>query len=422
MQRTSLASRRSLCLVALTAATLLAASAFPSTLQAAKKQAKKATTTTIKAAATTTAKPAPAPTAAPISAAPAAPAPSGNLPAGTPAYYPADYSSIVEGSRKESKLLVYSILSKANWDPILAGFKKRYPWVEVEASDNDSATIFDKYYSETSSGARSADMIVTSSPDTFQEFVQKGENLPYKSPEDSKVPEWSRLASGVYTVSSDPMLLIWNKKLLPSGMTSMEDLSKSITANPGLYNPGRVVTYVETNATGFAAYWFWAKKIGQGRALAHLTAIGRIKPKVETSGGRMVDSTIAGETLVGVFVSAVTVFPKLASASDILGWSYIKDGTPIIVRGMSVTKKAKSPNSAKLLMDFIMSADGQILLADGGVTPYRADVAGKSKLHLKDLEESVGVKNLIPFSFDPELLNAEKRENFRAFLKDSLGR
>ena len=218
------------------------------------------------------------------------------------------------------------------------------------------------------------------------------------------------------------LLLIWNKKLLPNGVKSMEQLSSMISSNSGQFSPSRVVTYVETNATGFAAYWFWAKKVGMGRALSYLTNIGKTKPKVETSGGRMVDATISGETLVGVFVSAVTVFPKFPAANEVLGWSYVADGTPIIVRGMSVTKKAKAPASAKLLMDYILSAEGQIALAEGGVTAYRPDVAGRAKLHLQQLQDEVGFKNLIPFSFDPELLNADKRESFRALLKDSLGR
>ncbi len=411
-----LRNRRALALLTLSTAALVAVSG-PSAIGATK--------TTKKSKSTATTKESAASTEAPTSAAPAttaAPAKAAALPAGVPRYYPANYGDLVEDSKKEPKLQVYSILSKANWAPVLAGFQKRYPWIDVDASDNDSATIFDKYYTETAGGARSADMIVTSSPDTWQEFVKKGEAVPYKSPEDSKVPAWSKLAPGVYTVSSDPMLLIWNKKLLPQGVRSMEQLSAMVKADPSRFTPGRIVTYVETNATGFAAYWFWGKKLGQGRALSYLDTMGKTKPKAETSGGRMVDSTISGETLVGVFVSSVTVFPKFPAANDILGWSYVTDGTPLIVRGMGLTKKAKAPASAKLLMDYILSAEGQIALADGGVTPYRPDVAKTAKLHLQAVQEEVRESNLIPFSFDPDLLNSDKREGFRALLKESLGR
>ena len=41
-----------------------------------------------------------------------------------PDYYPKDYAKIVEGSKKENKLVVYSIMAAYNWKPVLEGFKK----------------------------------------------------------------------------------------------------------------------------------------------------------------------------------------------------------------------------------------------------------------------------------------------------------
>jgi iron(III) transport system substrate-binding protein len=100
----------------------------------------------------------------------------------------------------------------------------------------------------------------------------------------------------------------------------------------------------------------------------------------------------------------------------------IGDGTPMITRGMGVTKKAQSPNSAKLMLDFILSADGQIAFANGGLTAYRPDVADKAKTHLDKLSAEVGQQNLLPFSFDPEIADKAKADDFRARLKKSLGR
>jgi len=150
------------------------------------------------------------PPSAPVSAPASSPAAAPAAPAGLPSYYPANYGEIIEASKKEGKLNVYSIMSKPNWAPVLDEFKKRYSWIEVDAPDLDSATIFERYYTETAGNVRSADIIITSSPDTWQEFVKRGEALEYRSPEDDKVPAWTKLAPGIYTVSSDPMVFIWN--------------------------------------------------------------------------------------------------------------------------------------------------------------------------------------------------------------------
>src|ERR687886_3099154 len=349
---------------------------------------------------------APAAASQPTSAAAAKPAGGG----GQPSYYPANYADLVEASKKEQKLLVYSIMSKANWEPVLAGFKKKYPHVDVEALDLGSYEVFERYYSESAGNARTADMIISSAPDGWQDFGKRGELTDYKSAEDDKVPAWSKLAPNIYTVSTDPMVIIWNKKLLQNPPKTMAELADMAGKNAGQFTPGKITSYEETNATGFAANWFWAKKQGD-KAWTAYEAIGATKPKLESSAGRMVDATLAGETLVGYFVSAISVFPKLASAQEVLGWTMIGDGTPLITRGMGITKKAQSPNSAKLMMDFILSQDGQVAFANGGLTAYRPDVADTAKTHLDKLSAKGGQQNLLPFSFDPDIPEKTKTDD-----------
>jgi iron(III) transport system substrate-binding protein len=341
--------------------------------------------------------------------------------AGFPSYYPSSYAQIIEAAKAEPKLQVYSIMSKANWQPVIDAIKAKFSFIDLDATDDDAYAVFDKYYTETAGGAKSADVIMSSGMDAWQNFVKKGELDVYKSPEDDKVPAWSKLGSGVYTVSSDPMVIIWNKKLVanpPKTLAALADLAANETSK---YS-GKITTYIETNATGFAANWFAAKKNGQDKHLATITKIGAAKPKTESSGGRMVDSTIAGETLLGYFVSAITVLPKFPAANDVLGYSLIQDGTPVITRGMGITKKAKAPNRARLLVDFILSQEGQLAWAKGGLTPYRQDIASQASIHLDKFSADVGQQNLIPFSFDTDLADSTKAEDFRAKLKKALGR
>jgi iron(III) transport system substrate-binding protein len=359
--------------------------------------------------------PAAAPATSPVTA--AAPAASG------PSVYPGNYNDIVEASKKEGgRLNAYSTISKANWAPVMEGFKKKYPWIEIDAPDLDSATIFERYYTEAAGNVRTADMIFTSSPESWPEFIKRGELEVYKSPEDDKVPAWSKQAEGVYTVSADPFFFIWNKKLLPNPPKSMGELADMAAKEPGKFTPGRIVTYEETNGSGFASHWFFAKKVGQDKALELFSTIGKTKPKLESGGGRMVDATLAGETLVGYFVSATTVLPKFPAAQEVLGYAMIGEGTPTLIRSMAITKKAQAPASSKLLLDFCLSQDGQIAWSDGGLTAYRPDVAEQSKFHLTKMAAEVGEQNLIFATFDPDLSDEAKREGFRAKLKTALGR
>src|SRR5207247_3432757 len=111
-----------------------------------------------------------------------------------------------------------------------------------------------------------------------------------------------------------------------------------------------------------------------------------------------------------------------SAADAVLGYALISDGTPIITRGMGIAKKAQSPNAAKLMIDYVLSAEGQLAFADGGLTAYRPDVADQAKVHLSKLAAQVGEQALAPFGFDPDLADTTKREDFRAKLKTALGR
>ena len=76
-----------------------------------------------------------------------------------PSYYPKSYSQIVEGSKKENKLVVYSIMAEYNWKPVVEGFRKLYPWIEVQTLDLGSSEVFERYYSERASGARTVEIM-----------------------------------------------------------------------------------------------------------------------------------------------------------------------------------------------------------------------------------------------------------------------
>src|SRR5690606_32047621 len=59
-----------------------------------------------------------------------------------PSYYPADYDKIVEASKNEGGLLVYSIMAEYNWRPVIEDFNKLYPWIKVSTLDLNSNEVF----------------------------------------------------------------------------------------------------------------------------------------------------------------------------------------------------------------------------------------------------------------------------------------
>ncbi len=339
-------------------------------------------------------------------------------PAAAPAVDP--LAALVEASKNEKDgLLVYSNMGENNWKPVVAAFNAKYPWITVTTLDLGTTEGFERYYTESAGGARTGDMIVTTAPDGWQDFIAKDGLEVYNPSSSAGLPDFAKLADGVWAISTDPMIIIWNKSLVPTPVTSMADVVK-LAENPA--NKGKITTYdAEKNGTGFAINWFWANKNGD-EGWKMLETLGKAAPSMQTSAGNMVKAVLSGEAVVGYFVSGISVFPKFPDAEPVMGWSYDKGGQIVIVRGMGLTKKASSPASAKLMMEFVLTSEGQLAWSDGGLTPYRPDVADKATYHLQKIIDAVGADHIIYSYFDPNIASAENRSAFVAKWKTALGR
>lgn len=322
-----------------------------------------------------------------------------------PDYYPADYRQIIEASKAESGILVYGNIAEYNWRYILEGFKQKYPWIEpVQSLDLGPAASFERYYAEKSIGKHTADLMAVGSPEGFHRFAEREDIEPYRSPELPYLPEWSFDGAGLYTISSDPMVIIYNKLAMPEPdwPHSLADFRRLARTKPDEYRD-RVTTYDATKHTfAYDIHWNVGKAFGDdaGRLFDELGSITR----PESGAATMAEKVTSGEYLAGYFVSGIGVFPRMSEPgrARILGWSLIEDGTPVFLRGMALTRNGKNPNSAKLFLDYILSHAGQVAVGNGGLTPYRPDVTTEEIPYFsyQQLVEQLGRENIILIDYD----------------------
>lgn len=324
-----------------------------------------------------------------------------------PDYYPADYADLVEGSRAEAGLVIYSNMADNNWAPLVAGFKAQYPWIGVETLDLGSGTVHSRWEAEAGSGSRSADILVSGANDRWASYgVEGGKLLAYESPELAHLPEFSNPYPGVNVLSSDPLVIVYNAALLPEDKrpTGLASLVEDTLADPGTFN-GRITTYdAARNSFGLAAWWNYMNVKGED-GWANLRQIGPMI-RGETSGGAMNEKTATGEYVAGIAVSGITIFPRLEQpGGEILGFSFPDDGTIVMLRGIGIPEGAANPNSAKLFVDYALSQEGQTLVGKGGLVPYREDVPeDQVRYTYQGLSDVVGAENLIIAGFDEGLI------------------
>lgn len=325
-----------------------------------------------------------------------------------PSYYPEDYKQLIEASKKENALLIYSVLAQYNWAPVIADFNKLYPWIKVSTLDLGGEEVFQRYYADRGSGSQTGGILLSTSVETFMDFAKRGNVVPYRSVESEKLPAWSMPSPGLYTVSADPLVMVYNKLLLPEGKRprGLKHLAELVKESPKDFR-NAITTY--DPLVGTAArdlYLIYQNKYGD-QVWQWMEAIAPyLRP--ETSAGPMLQKLAAGEYKVAFFASGVVVFPKMKDAAmqKVMDWRFMEDGQPLWVRPFVIPKDGSSPNSARLMLDFIVSHDGQAAFGRGGLTPYRSDVRKDevANFTLSSIAEAVGGEsNLMILGFDPEL-------------------
>jgi iron(III) transport system substrate-binding protein len=321
-----------------------------------------------------------------------------------PDYYPAEYRDVIEASKQEGgTMTIYSNTDQENWDPIFRDFKKKYPWVgEIAANNLDSDEVFQRVLSEQATAGSPADIVVSNAAQAWADFgARPGTLMQYTSPEVSKLPKEATLMPNVYSMSLDPISIIYNTSLMTEKPTGLKSLADIVTKDPGKYQ-GKITTRDVNGAFGFT--------VSNGFATARpdsWSSLDKVLPmaKAETSSGTQLEKITSGEYLAGLFISAAPAYPKVDDSGGLLGLSFYDDGTVVLPRGIGIPAKAPHPATAKLFTDFVLSEEGQRAVAEGGLTSYRDGIEAKDGLHTyQELVQAVGEANVInvPYVKVPE--------------------
>ncbi|MFC0220258.1 ABC transporter substrate-binding protein [Pseudochelatococcus lubricantis] len=316
-----------------------------------------------------------------------------------PAGYPADYQAVIDGSKREGRLVIYDNIADANWQYALPRFREKYPWITIEMPHLTTNEVHSRWEIESNSGVTTGDILMNVDADTWVRVADK--MLDYKSPELAALPDFANPEPGIYVVSTDPFPFVYNTALLPNGaqITNLEKLAEAVKADPATFNQ-RVTTYDPLrHAAGIMIWRALMNKLGE-KGWEQAKIIAPIM-RPEVSSGPMTEKIVTGEYVFTVAGTGIVAFPKMAQpGGELIGVTYPSDATVVMQRYVAIPKNSKNVNSAKLLLDFILSQEGQTLLGKGGLTPYREDVPADQVKHtyksiLKEVpEEALVVVNM----------------------------
>ena len=311
---------------------------------------------------------------------------------------------LIAKSKTESGIVVYGNPPSANFTALVAAFNKQYPWIKITEYDLDDNTIFSKYASEAAQGVRTADLLIASAPNLWVYASRKGfANKAFTPIGLAKYPKWVKQFKGIYVMSPDPAIIVYNKLLVKDKVPASV---AQIASDPSTY--GSVTGYTADNTFGYTGLYGYVQLSGW----KNLQTIGkRLKP--QSGVGAQLQLLAQGGASVAYLTSPTARFTIKSNAqySQLLDWTYVKDGTGLVPRGIAVTAKAASPASAKLFLDWIYSNNGQQGMCEAGFTAFKTGFkpANGCANTLADVYAKVGAKKVYMPGFTQKFVNARPK-------------
>ncbi|CAN7186474.1 ABC transporter substrate-binding protein [Pseudoduganella sp. LjRoot289] len=338
-----------------------------------------------------------------------------------PAGYPADYQKLVDGAKKEGKLVVYGATDSKATQPLIKEFNAIYPGITVEYNDMNSTEVYNRFISEAAAGGNTADVMWSSAMDLQMRLASDGHALKYKSVEASKIPGWAIWDDQAYGTTFEPAAIVYNKRLLdPKEVPHSHAEFAALIQQPKFKD--KVTTYdIEKSGVGFM---FMTQDARENPKFIDLeNAFGAAKVRVQSSTGTMMERISSGENLIGYNVLGSYALVR-AKTDPSIGVVLPKDYTLILSRVLFINKAAKNVNAAKLWLDFMLSHKGQTVIAnDSKLYAIRADVTGETTS--ADLIKQIGKDNVKPIPVHPivlQFLGPAKRMAFLKQWKETAGK
>lgn len=285
------------------------------------------------------------------------------------------HERLMEGAKAEGEVVFYSamIVNQA-LRPISEAFMKKYPFIKVNYWRAESAGIFTKLAAEMRANKLVADVVEGTG--VGESVIQAGFAQPYDTPLMAEIPERYRDPQRLWVPTRRSFFGIgYNTKTLAAA-----DLPKTYE---DLLDPrwkGRMAWHAGSASGADLFVTNLRMKWGEDAARAYLQRLAD-QNVISLSGASargLVDRVIAGELALALNIFAH--HPLISASKGAPVSSLLLDPVASTIGTMIVPKGVRHPHAAMLLVDFVLSKEGQQILSDAGYFPSRADVPTRSDL------------------------------------------
>ena len=281
--------------------------------------------------------------------------------------------SLIDAAKKEGKVVWYTTLIVNQVVlPLKAAFEAKYPGVTLDYARNDEGPTAVRLINESKSGHMQADIFdgVTNNIALRREGLVTPVSIPNEAdyPADMKDKDgyWRALLLFVFTPGFNTRMV--SREAMPK---TYEDLLDPRWKGKMAWNPNS-----SAGAIGFVGNILTF--MGEQRGMDYLRKLsGQGIVNVEASSRAILDQVIAGEYPIGLmmFNHHAVISARKGAPSDWLPMQPV----PVAFDSLSLLKGAPHPNAGKLLIEFLLSEDGQKVLAASNYLPAMPSAPAMAK-------------------------------------------
>jgi iron(III) transport system substrate-binding protein len=239
----------------------------------------------------------------------------------------------------------------------------------------------------------SVDVLISASWDTATDFAKRGWTAAYQSPNAETVPAFLK-TDGVVAQGVSALAITWNSKSGTPRPNEWTDL-----ANPAYKN---LVTIPDPVQSGSSFELVAALQLKYGwKLFEDLKANGAIVPGPNAAA---LNPVLQGAK-AAVFGAVDYISLESRNQGEPVEVIFPKSGTVVAPRPIIVLNWSKQQADAKKFVDYMLSPEGQAMVANAQMMPARTDIQAKRPL----------IKEIALLEFDTAQIYAKRKEILERF-------
>ncbi len=303
------------------------------------------------------------------------------------------------GVSAQQKLFVYTSMKESMIGDLKTAFLKKHPEIKLDFQSAGAGKLMAKIAAERESGKILADVLWTSEVPDFYQLKAQGMLLPFIPSELKAILNPLPDYDGSFTaVRLGTLGIAYNTRIIKEPPKTWADLQKpAFKGAYGIANPA-------LSGTAYMSVAVLSKTFGW----AYFEGLRANGAKMGKGSGQVVDDTASGDLVASLAVDYITLdkVDKGATLALVYPPEMLVIPSPI-----AIFKNSPNTDAAKKFVDFVLSKDGQTIIANEGTLPVRSDVKVPERYKLPPVEEAMKRAMKI----DYQQIMAEKEATIRKF-------